>query len=231
MAYHNATTLRDTPTYGVAKFGSGLVGGVLAVPGSLNSATGTIEMWLSTTNSGVNNNALGNESTSFWVGSYNGYAAVGLSGNIVLGPPGVAAGQSGTPKLINDGALHHVAVTFDGSNGRLFVDGVFAVMISYTGGIAFGVGTTVIGGWGANVSFDWRGTIDELRISSSVRYPTTPFTVATTPFVPDANTTALFHLDGDGVDATTPAGGYILSTPITGAIGTPSTITATLTGG
>ena len=45
----------------------------------------------------------------------------------------------------------------------------------------------------ANIRF-FHGKIDEVRLSNSVRYASN-FTPSTTPFVADANTKALYHLD------------------------------------
>jgi hypothetical protein len=44
------------------------------------------------------------------------------------------------------------------------------------------------------------GHMDEIRVSNSARYTTT-FTPSTTPFVNDANTLLLLHMDG--TDAST----------------------------
>jgi len=126
----------------------------------------------------------------------------------------------GTTNVL-DGAWHHVAVTrTTGGQMRLFVDGVQEATSNGgpTGDISYpddGVPRTQCGAAGnqscnfsdpfivlgaekhdvapaSAPSFD--GFMDELRISSVVRY-TANFTPGSTPFVSDANTAGLYHFD------------------------------------
>jgi hypothetical protein len=52
----------------------------------------------------------------------------------------------------------------------------------------------VIGAEKHDVAPSFRGQVDEVRLSTVVRYPA-PFTRPSTRFVPDANTAALYHFD------------------------------------
>jgi len=145
---------------------------------------------------------------------------------------GVAVGSSGaglcgaTP--VGDGAWHHVAVTRHATSGqmRLFVDGMLDGSASGpTGSIAYANGRTgapddpylVIGAekHDAGAAYpSFSGWIDEVRLSSVVRYATS-FAPPTAPFTTDAATVALYHLDegpagpctGSVLDASGAAGG------------------------
>ena len=64
-------------------------------------------------------------------------------------------------------------------------------------------GANAIGGLGTDPTYDWPGKLDEVRYSNVVRY-TTAFTPSTTAFTPDANTVALYHLEADATDSSTP---------------------------
>jgi hypothetical protein len=83
-----------------------------------------------------------------------------------------------------------VAATYENDTLRVFVDGVASTATS--------VGTLTqgpwlrIGGLPGYPFFD--GAIDEVRISSVVRY-TSDFVPSSTPFSADANTLGLWHFD------------------------------------
>jgi hypothetical protein len=99
--------------------------------------------------------------------------------------------SGGTPTT---GVWHHIAGSYDGSNLRIFVDGVLkgtAAAVAVT--IADSAEPLSIGGDSAGgASID--GMIDEVRISDIARY-TAAFAPPTAPFAVDGNTRALFHLD------------------------------------
>lgn len=237
MPGHDATTLRGTPTYGAAKFSTGLTAGVLSVPGLVNATVITIEAWLSTVNGSGAFVAFGNTDTGLWVGINGNVPTIALVGGFLGATGGTFAGQSGTAVAINNGAQHHVAFVMDGTTAKIFVDGALTIQAPFSGIVPLTTGTTAIGGYGSASANDWftaAGTIDELRISSVARY-TAAFTPAVGAFATDASTTALFHLDGNGVDssvAATNATGYTLAaSPASVTTGSASTITATLTGG
>lgn len=122
------------------------------------------------------------------------------------------AGLCGTANVI-DGTWHHVAVTRVASSGAmaLYIDGnPDGTATGPTGDISYHDGVTgapkdpflVLGAekhdsGAANPSFN--GWMDELRLSTTVRY-TAMFTPETAQYAaPDADTAALYHFDeGDG---------------------------------
>ncbi len=95
-----------------------------------------------------------------------------------------------------DGELHHVAATWDGSTSSLYLDGE---RLAFHEGTAIGVEPAPriqIGCWGAKEAH--RGIIDEVRLSSTVRYAD-DFDRPEAPFEPDDATLHLWHLDeGEG---------------------------------
>jgi hypothetical protein len=139
---------------------------------------------------------------------------------------GLARGDAGiglcSAARIDDDRWHHVAVTRDGTTGEvvLWIDGSRdAATTGPTGDLRYRDGRTsdwpfdptlVLGAekhdaGDAYPSFS--GWLDELRLSTSVRYRA-PFTPPTTPFTPDADAAALYHLDeGVGLDVRDATGG------------------------
>jgi hypothetical protein len=111
---------------------------------------------------------------------------------------------------VADTLWHHIAVTRDSATGiiRLFVDGVLESMASGpVGDISYRDGRPtswpnsdpflVIGAekHDAGTSYpSFNGFIDELRISSVIRY-TANFQRPNLPFVTDSNTVGLYHFD------------------------------------
>ena len=96
---------------------------------------------------------------------------------------------------------YHVAIVWDGSEFRAYVNGV-----KQTSTFTFASHDTnsykpSIGAWNNNGTFTYffNGKIDEVRVSNSVRY-TDNFTPSTTEFASDGSTVSLFHLNADGDD-------------------------------
>lgn len=130
-----------------------------------------------------------------------------------------------------DGAWHHVAVARASGTGELavYVDGIRrATGTGPTGDVSYHDGRTT--GWPQSDPFlvfgaekhdaaviyggsypSFSGWLDEVRISSMVRYTGTSFTVPSAPFVPDAETAGLWSFDegsGDHIgDRSTVPGG------------------------
>jgi hypothetical protein len=94
---------------------------------------------------------------------------------------------------------YHWAVVKNGTSIKHFWNGVeLTTLLSSTGTMssAMGFGTlSYIGRWQGSTANMWIGNLDEMRISSNVRYTAT-FTPSTTPFQNDANTLLLLHMDG-----------------------------------
>lgn len=101
-------------------------------------------------------------------------------------------------------AWHHAAVCRDSSNVfRLYLNGVRSTN-SYTRSQQFPTTDTLNGFTLGNrptndLSYDYGGYIDEVRISNICRY-TADFTLATEPFTNDANTLLLLHMEGENND-------------------------------
>ena len=106
---------------------------------------------------------------------------------------------------ILDGKRHHLAGTWDEDGKmRLFVDGELIGFQTVDAGTSIG-DTIEIGCWGED---GFEGTIDEVRLSSVVRY-TEAFEAPEEPFSVDDDTIALWHMDeGSGDSIEDAAGSY-----------------------
>jgi hypothetical protein len=146
----------------------------------------------------------------FGNGDYGEYG-VSLSGGRIAFGVGRGGKQQTICGLIDvaDGRWHHVALTRRFADGvmRIYVDGTESAQgvgpagdISYRDGRPTGLSTDPFLLIGAAKSDEGLGThgysgaLDELRLSSSIRY-TTPFDRPIAPFTADAGTALLFHFD------------------------------------
>jgi hypothetical protein len=146
----------------------------------------------------------------FGSGDFGEYG-VALSGGRIAFGVGRGGRQQTICGLIDvaDGRWHHVALTRRVADGqmRIYVDGTESAQgfgpagdISYRDGRPTGVSTDpflVVGASKADENTGSRGfsgAIDELRLSSSVRY-TSPFDRPMAPFMADSETALLFHFD------------------------------------
>ena len=184
---------------------------VAAPNGMLNGATVfTMECWIKTTETGSNATywnrptligiaSNGNASGDFGITSNNGY--IGMFTGLNSG--GDNSFLSAT-KQINDNNWHHVAAVNNGSSINLFVDGVLEGTLAsglalQTSSTALTIGASTLDfGYAGNIgnnNFFHQGIYDEVRFSNNIRY-TTNFTVPSSAFTSDANTIALYHLDG-----------------------------------
>ncbi len=97
---------------------------------------------------------------------------------------------------VNDNAWHHIAFVKNSSTLTIYIDGASSGTTTDTTtgtttnstALTFGRSLTTLGRW-------TNGTIDEVRISSAVRY-TSAFTPPRAPFTTDASTGGLWHFDG-----------------------------------
>ncbi len=183
----------------------------------------TLEFWLKA-QPGANTSALCTEGGVNWIngniildrdiygdGDYGDYGVSLAGGRIAFG---VARGASahticGTSNIA-DGVWHHVALTRSSSSGqmRIYVDGELQRQdtgptgdISYRDGRATSYPNSdpflVIGAEKHDAGPEYpsfNGWLDELRISSTVRYSAN-FAPPQTPFVTDLFTAALYHFD------------------------------------
>ncbi|WP_296753695.1 LamG-like jellyroll fold domain-containing protein [Roseiflexus sp.] len=118
----------------------------------------------------------------------------------VASTAGWRAAQHPTALLAN--TWHHVAVTYDGTTARVFVNGAPGPAVTI-GAIMQGPFLR-IGGLAGYGFFN--GDIDDVRISNVVRYTST-FTPPSTAHPADANTRALYRLDEGSGQTTADASG------------------------
>lgn len=189
MAYD--LTLSGATFNASGKFGQSMNGGTASTNDVfLGQTSATLEAWAKTTSTGALK------------------VLCGAGGNPWLGMQvnGTARGtwsSGGTDRdilssvVINDGAWHHLALCVNTTTGStLWVDGVLAGSNAATGAMTAGV--FGVRRFGTNTSYDWPGEVDEIAVSSVVKYTTT-FTPAAISNA-QANLIAVWHLDGDGVN-------------------------------
>ena len=101
---------------------------------------------------------------------------------------------------LSTGVWYHVAVSRSGNSTKMFIDGT-QVGSTFTDSTSLIADTTVTFGihkaFGAG-TYDFNGWLDEIRVSNTARY-TANFTPSTTPFVNDANTLLLMHMEGSNL--------------------------------
>ena len=151
------------------------------------SADFTVEAWVRPTNFTSNRTIFSQGSSgSNVIGVY----CAGSTGTLIYY---ANSGSRITGSNLSANTWYHIALSRSGSDTKLFVNGT-QVGSTYTDSTAVSDATFYVGSWYDGTS-SWNGHIDELRYSKNARYTTT-FTSSTTPFVNDANTLLLLHMDG-----------------------------------
>jgi len=255
MAQPYNGTLHGTPVFGPAKFSNGLTSvtdaNYLSLPSGVfnfsSSSSWALEAWLKTTGSStgvaIASGSLGDIAPgqpSFWFGTSGGNFVLNITGS------GAFTGTLDSGIAINDGAFHHCAISVNGGTTiKLYVDGVLGN--TFTGVVTTMVHTNGLIGRYTVTSFAWNSAIDEIAVWGSNKYPVA-FTPPSSPYVgTESNLIALYHLQANGVDSSTPPGisaspnQIVISTTgnsvvLTGITttwtpGTPGTPTFTLSGG
>lgn len=201
----------------------------------------TIEAWV-LSNGGTGFQVIAGSSGGAWIGQTADGHARGFYSDVAVDSNSI---------VINDGAWHHISFNADPQNGvaNLFVDGSLAAANTTVRTIVannqFGVrayGDASPGG------YMWTGEVDEVAIYSGIKRTGT----FARPTTATSNTTpgllALWHLNGDGTDATglspvTAPNAPTIGTPVAGdgyidvyftpagAGGTPADFLATLSTG
>lgn len=132
---------------------------------------------------------------SWWLGWGTGSAG-GLTFNYSTGGSLNSGTFNGswTPVV---GQWYHVAFDRDGTNFRLYVDGVVVNSTTVFATTQFFNSTAAltIGGDPTASTRKFTGYIDEVRLSKAVARYAGAFTPPTTPFTSDANTVLLLHLE------------------------------------
>ena len=214
-------TIGGNATYSTTdkKFGSGSLyldgttGTGISIPDT-NITTGdyTVECWFKqTVRSGSSSSvsdrifALGDDANPPGISAgYNSATYMGLYGNSNSGPDDY---EYTSWSAEDDTAWKHIAIVRDTSLGtypiRAFDDGnhrgisTSSFVRTIDGRVMIGFRNTTGGSSADNYYFE--GYIDEFRLSDNARYGAADFTPQTEPFTPDANTKALFHMDGAGL--------------------------------
>lgn len=89
------------------------------------------------------------------------------------------------------------STTITGNNMNLYINGSNVARANQSGSLDDSVSQKFrVGTWSTGANDYFTGFIDELRCSSVARYFTT-FTPQTEPFIDDASTIVLMHMDGD----------------------------------
>lgn len=170
--------------------------------GNLRLSSGTAEAWFKTGGAGTSYRSLLTKTLAY---------SIFLKNNILMFYDWGGGGDRSSGVSVTDNAWHHVAVTFSSgvTNGtKIWLDG--AVILTTTMSVNSQSGNLYIANQqGASQYFN--GSIDEIRISSTIRYSST-FTPSRR-FASDSSTAGLWHLDeasgttaydasGNGSDAT-----------------------------
>ena len=184
-------TLVNGATWGPGKFGSAIsLDGVndyvsLANSSTLNFGTAdfTFATWVTRTATGAEHNIFSKTASSSWVSGGKEFFIQSTNNTLAFGSFGIGE-VSSTGTITNDGAWHHVAVTYVRSTQTVTL---------YLDGTARGSGTLNLAADGATHlvkiganpggSF-WRGSIDEARIYSRALSQAEIQSVMNTPITP-----------------------------------------------
>lgn len=139
----------------------------------------------------------------------SGWVLMLMTGHPEFRYDGAGQHQSATGNLpVSTNQWHHIAGTFDGTKLAVFLDGaqLDTTNVSYANATPTNVPFR-IGAAAYAAGFGWKGQIDEVRLSKSVRYSGS-YTVPTGPFAADDKTFGLWHLDeGTGQTLADSSGG------------------------
>jgi hypothetical protein len=193
----NSLTPTGTPQFAPGQFGNAYVpnGGQYAWTSDFGpgGALFAVEGWAQVTASGA---------ARTWFNTYTAVAQqrVGLgvnASNVLAITLGTLVTTVGSAMAVG---WHHFAAQLVSGRWRVYVDGVQVYTISGSSNVFTWAGGFVIGRNSAGAQ-PWLGGIDEVRISTSERYPLgTTFTPPAAPFTVDASTYALYHFEADGTD-------------------------------
>jgi hypothetical protein len=164
----------------------------------INFGTGdfTLEFWIyptstATTSGVITKRNISNTANGTWGIRYNGSTRVITWENIF---PSVTSTSTASSAYTASTWSHWAFVRSSGTL-KIYVDGVEKASASNSLDFTFNSEPIRIGDWGAGSTNSHIGYLDELRMSNTARY-TAAFTAPTEPFVNDANTLLLMHMDG-----------------------------------
>ncbi|TBR17026.1 T9SS type A sorting domain-containing protein, partial [bacterium] len=159
----NTVAAVGTPLVGPGRFGPGLLldGLAYAEKGTfsglpLGSSARTLEAWVNqSSTAGVQGVAYYGQT------SCSGGVTLALSSGVVMGGDGCVFFTAGG--VLSTGAWHHVALTYDGSNIRLYADGAFLGSNAYS--LVTAAGPLRLGQTGAGTQ-GLKGLLDEVKLST-----------------------------------------------------------------
>ena len=125
------------------------------------------------------------------------FATVSGVAQVAIQPAGVAWAWMNSGLAVPSGEWTHVAVTYDGAETTMFVNGEMGpVDPGFQGDLNDSPDTFKVGrrSRGGATHSAYTGLVDEVRISNVIRN-TGDFDPQTEAFDPDANTVALYHFD------------------------------------
>jgi hypothetical protein len=190
------------------QFNSAVTGQEVKLPGGIDKSITsqfTFEFWFKTpgpslsgflfdtSGANINNGGIRAE-------SYSGYVRVCI-GHALNSYECFVANTKPTPNIWN-----HIAIVNDGSKIKFYQNGVSQQSTSNTAYYFNSVANCFVLGNYCDGAASFNGSLDEFRISNVARYKGN-FTPLNTPFSPDSNTLALYHLDeGSGQNVTDSSG-------------------------
>ena len=105
----------------------------------------------------------------------------------------LASQDLGTKSSWNSDQWYHFALTWDGADYEVYIDGVLDNTVTSATGLHNSSGFR-LGSWGQG-SYPFEGNIDEVRVSNGLARYTTAFTPPTAAFTDDANTDLLLNME------------------------------------
>ena len=163
---------------------------------SFYSSPFTVEAWINPTSMSDYKFIINTRNATSGGGGY--HLARWSDGKIWFYSDGIGGWYQGST-VVPDGSWSHVAVTYNGTTLKIWVNGVEDFSVDATGSISDSGNPLYIGTDISN-SHNFEGIIDEVRISNTVRYTST-FTPSTS-FSSDGNTVALWKFnEGSGTTA------------------------------
>lgn len=189
--------------YGLLFDGTNDKASVTAVANNyLGKNAGTIEFWFKSSTGAAYQKFIKTDSSDVDIGmsqNFGGgarvFAEIGGAANIGEFDGGNYA----------DGVCHAVAISWDGTNVRAYIDGTLKKTVAQSASQNNTASVMYVGH--SNGSETLNGTIDEIRFSDTARYTGASYTLPTTKFSTDGNTKILWHFDaGSGSSATDSSG-------------------------
>lgn len=130
----------------------------------------------------------------------------GATGIVGWAHRGLGEFPLGVTVPVSENVWHHVAFVVQGSEERLYLDGVLAGSRVLSGSVTNSAGSAMAVGALRDVDAppyrnSFRGVLDEVRVSNVVRYSGSAFNPPTGDLASDGNTVLLYHFNGNANDS------------------------------